>query len=111
MRNPIRAGLFTLVVAAASMIVAPAAHAGSTDPAPPGLYVLVPGVEGGSLGDAKLSLVKSGLTLGDVTGVEDCVFLGRVITQDPAARTLVLRGSPVNLTVGKAPAKGCEVIQ
>lgn len=111
MRNPIRAGLFTLAIAAASLLVAPAAHAGSTDPAPPALYVRVPGVEGESLGDAKLSLVKSGLAVGAVTGVENCVFLGRVITQDPAAKTLVLRGSAVNLTVGKAPAKGCEVIQ
>ncbi|MEV4136411.1 PASTA domain-containing protein [Dactylosporangium sp. NPDC049742] len=35
--------------------------------------------------------------------------MDRVVKQDPAAETLVLRGSAVNLTVGKAPAKGCEV--
>jgi len=32
MRNPLRAGLFALVVAAAAVAVAPAAHAGATDP-------------------------------------------------------------------------------
>lgn len=108
MRNPLRAGLLAMVVATAALAVAPAAHAGSTDPAPPSLYVIVPGVQGETPEDAKGILTRSGLTVGSVTGVEDCLSLGRVVKQDPAARTLVLRGSAVNLTVGKAPAKGCE---
>ncbi|MET7417526.1 PASTA domain-containing protein [Dactylosporangium sp. NPDC005555] len=112
MRHPFRAGLFAAVVAAGALAVAPAAYAGAaapTDPAPPALYVLVPGVQGETPDDAKGALIRAGLTVGTVTGVEDCVNLGRVVKQDPAAKTLVLRGSAVNLTVGKAPAKGCEV--
>jgi beta-lactam-binding protein with PASTA domain len=109
MRNPLRAGLFALAVTAAALAVAPAAHAGSTDPAPPGLYVHVPSVQGETPDDAKKVLDRSGLTVGTVTGVEDCVNLGLVVKQDPAANTLVLRGSAVNLLVGKAPVKGCEV--
>jgi beta-lactam-binding protein with PASTA domain len=111
MRHPFRAGLFALVVAAASLAVAPAAHAGPTEPAPPVLFVRVPAVQGETLGDAGKLIDLAGLKVGGVTGVEDCVNLGRVVDQDPAASTLVLRGSAVNLTVGKAPAKGCEVIQ
>ncbi|MFC5006930.1 PASTA domain-containing protein [Dactylosporangium cerinum] len=112
MRTPLRAGLFALVVAAAALVTAPAAHAGSTDPAPPGLYVLVPDVVGEPLADAKSDLVKSGLRAGAGSiGVEDCVNLGRVIKQNPAAKTLVLRGSGVDLVVGIEPPKGCEVIQ
>jgi beta-lactam-binding protein with PASTA domain len=111
MRAPLRASLFAMAVAAAALAVAPAAHAGSTDPAPPALYVLVPGVQGETPDDAKKVLDRSGLTVGTITGVEDCVNLGRVVKQDPVTDTLVLRGSAVDLLVGKAPVKGCEVIR
>jgi beta-lactam-binding protein with PASTA domain len=111
MRHPLLAGLFTAVVTAAALASAPAAFAGAGDPAPPALYVQVPGVQGETPADAKGALIRSGLTVGTVSGVEDCVNLGRIVKQDPAAATLVLRGSAVNLTVGKAPAKGCETTQ
>jgi beta-lactam-binding protein with PASTA domain len=111
MRHPFRAGLFALVVAAASLAVTPAAHAGSLDPAPPVLFVRVPAVQGQTLDDAGKIINLAGLRVGGVTGVEDCANLGRVVDQDPAAATLVQRGSAVNLTVGKAPVKGCAIIQ
>ncbi|MEV4509563.1 PASTA domain-containing protein [Dactylosporangium sp. NPDC049525] len=111
MRHPLRAGLFAIALAAASLAVAPAAHARSTDPAPPVLFVRVPVVQGETLDDAGKLINLSGLKVGAVTGVEDCANLGRVVDQDPDANTLVRRGSAVNLTVGKAPVKGCEIIQ
>ena len=108
MRTSIRAALLTLAFAGAALASAPAAYAGSTDPAPPALRVFVPDVQGLFLGDAKLSLVKSGLTVGTVSGFETCESFGLVVTQDPSARTLVLRGSAVNLVVTVPPQKGCE---
>lgn len=111
MRTSFRAALLTVALAGAAVAAAPAAHAGPidpTDPAPPGLYVLVPDVLGDTLGDAKLTLVKFGLRVGSVTGVETCVSFGIVVTQDPAARTLVLRGTPVDLQVTVPPPKGCD---
>ena len=110
MRTSFRAALLTVALAGAA-VAAPAAHAGTigpTDPAPPALYVLVPDVLGDTLGDAKLTLVKFGLRVGGVTGVETCVSFGIVVTQDPAARTLVLRGTPVDLQVTVPPPKGCD---
>lgn len=107
MRHPLRAGLFAAAVTMAALAVAPAAHAGSTDPAPPALYVTVPGVQGDTVADATAVLGRFGLRAGTVTGVVDCLSLDRVVAQDPAAGKLVLRGSAVNLTVGEAPRKGC----
>src|SRR5688572_9298906 len=102
MRFSLRAGLFAMAVAAAALTVAPAAHAGATDPAPPALFVLVPDVVGETVEDAKVTLIKSGLRAGGGSrGVENCEFLGRVIEQHPGANTLVPRGSGVDLVVGK----------
>ena len=108
MRTSIRTTLLTLAVAGIALAGAPAAYAGSTDPAPPPLRVVVPDVGGQALGDAKVVLVRSGLVVGTATGVETCLSFGRVLAQDPLATTIVLRGSAVNLKVSVPPEKGCE---
>jgi beta-lactam-binding protein with PASTA domain len=108
MRMSFRAALLTLAFAGAAVAAAPAAHAGPLEPPPPTLFVLVPNVLGDPLGEAKAKLIKSGLTVGSVTGVETCVSFGIVVTQDPFARTLAPKGSPVDLQVTVPPEKGCE---
>jgi hypothetical protein len=69
----------------------------------------VPAVVGDRVTAAGTALTGAGLRVGAISTVVDCNSLGIVRGQNPAAGQTVAAGSPVNLTVGKAPTPpaGC----
>jgi PASTA domain-containing protein len=111
--RPVRIGLLAVLFAAGALVAlsgAPAAYAGpppaTVTPPVNQLYIVVPDVLGNTRSDAEHILVKSGLTVGQVTTVPDCDHLDLVLAQDPRSGAIVLKGSAVALSVGGAPLKG-----
>jgi hypothetical protein len=69
------------------------------------LNVLVPNVLGDTTAEASLAIALSGLNLGTVSSVIDrtCNNIGLVVSQNPAAGSVVPPGTPVNIAIGQLP--------
>ena len=64
----------------------------------------LPGLTGGTLDEAKVSLNSAEMALGNVTqAFDEKIPAGVVISQDPAEGTEVRHGTPVSLVVSKGP--------
>jgi beta-lactam-binding protein with PASTA domain len=74
--------------------------------------VAVPDVRGETVADARAILQAAGLRVGSIANVVDptCNNIGLVAGQHPTTGTVVVQGSAVNLSVGKAPAppRSCQ---
>ncbi len=74
--------------------------------------VAVPDVRGETVTDARAILQADGLRVGSIAAVVDptCNNIGLVTGQNPTTGTVVVQGSAVNLSVGKAPAppRSCQ---
>jgi len=70
------------------------------------VQVAVPRVIGDTTGQASQALLAVGLTLGTVSTRVDstCNNIGKVLSQSPAAGTMVQLGSAVSVTIGQRPA-------
>ena len=66
---------------------------------------VVPDLSGDSTSVAASALSAAGLTLGQVTTVNDntCNNIGTVMSQNPGAGTQVVAGTAVNITIGQKP--------
>jgi beta-lactam-binding protein with PASTA domain len=74
--------------------------------------VAVPDVRGETVADARAILQAVGLRVGSTANVVDptCNNIGLVTGQNPTTGTVVVQGSAVNLSVGKAPSppRSCQ---
>ena len=72
-------------------------------------YATVPSVKGQTTAVAGQHLQAADLVLGTVTPVTDntCNSIGKVISQTPAAGTVVTGGTAVSVTIGQRPCHPC----
>jgi beta-lactam-binding protein with PASTA domain len=71
--------------------------------APPAGEVAVPDVVGQAEADAEATITGAGLVPAKTEAADDTVPVGSVISQDPAAGTMVASGSTVNIAVSTGP--------
>ncbi len=94
------AGIIVAVVAVIALIVIAAYAVGgnSSDSE----QIEVPSVTGQTVDEAKAQIQSAGFTVGTVTQTySDTVETGKVISQDPTAKTKKAKGSTINLTVSQ----------
>jgi beta-lactam-binding protein with PASTA domain len=67
--------------------------------------VAYPDRPGDTTAEASLAIALSGLNLGTVSSVIDrtCNNIGLVVSQNPAAGSVVPPGTPVNIAIGQLP--------
>ena len=94
------AGVIVAVVAVIALIaIAAFALGGNSSESE---QIEVPSVTGQTLDEAKAQIASAGFTVGTVTQTySDTVDTGKVISQDPTAKTKKAKGSTINLTVSQ----------
>ena len=87
----------------------PACIPAAPPPSPPPSQVVAPNLQGDSPGAASAELSNVGRRLGTQTEVVDnvCNAIGQVLSQTPAAGTVVAPASAVDIRLGKRPSHPC----
>jgi hypothetical protein len=80
-----------------------------TPPPPAPTQVNVPNLRGDTPSAAAAALTRVGLRLGTQSDVVDtnCIAIGLVLSQSPAAGTVVAPASAVDIRIGKQPSRPC----